>query len=96
LSRLEKMSGDADMEDFHEFFRCMREHGDDPEVGAAVDNIWERMQVAEAALGHPITLREWLNDAWMESWGLTEANNRLFRAAHAAVVQAAESRGGDK
>ena len=96
LSRLERMCGDADVEDAHAFFRCLHEHGDDPEVGAAVDNLWERMQEAEAVLGHPIAMREWLNDAWMESWGLTEATNRLFRAVQAGVVRAAESRGGDK
>jgi hypothetical protein len=57
LSRLERMSGDAEVEGVHAFVRCMQEHGHDPEVSAAVDNLWERMEEAKAALGHPITMR---------------------------------------
>jgi hypothetical protein len=89
LSRLERLSGDA-------FFRRMHEHGHDPEVSAAVDHLWDLMREAEAALGHPITPRQWLDDRWMESWGLIEANNRLMRAVHACTVRGAECTGGEK
>ena len=96
LSRLERMSGDAGVEEVDSFFRRLHEHCHDPEVSAAVDNIWELMREAEAALGHPITPRQWLDDRWMESWGLIEANNRLFRAVHACTVRGVEGTGGEK
>jgi hypothetical protein len=96
LSRLEKMSDVADLEEVDAFFRRMHEHCHDPEVSAAVDNIWELMKEAEAAMGHQITPRQWLDDRWMESWGLIEANIRLFRAVHACAVRGAESTGGEK
>jgi hypothetical protein len=81
------MSGDGGVEEIHAFFRRMHEHYHDPEVAAAVDNLWELMREAETALGHRITPRQWLDDRWMESWGLIEANNRLLRAVHACTVR---------
>jgi hypothetical protein len=95
VARLERMSGDAGVEEIHALFRRMQEHSHDPEVSAAVDNIRELMKEAEAALGHRIMPRQWLDDRWMVSWGLIEAINCLMCAVHACAVRGAESTGAE-
>jgi hypothetical protein len=96
LSRLEKMSGDPNIEEVHAFFRSMQEYRDDPEVGAAVVNLSELMVQAEAAQGHEMTTREWFDDRWRDSWGLSDALKRLIRAVLTCEDRTAEKRGGDK
>ncbi len=83
------------LEAVHAFFERMLEHRDDPEVSAAED-LRRSMKEAEAALGHRITAREWLDDRWMESRGLIAANNRLLRAVHACNMERHEGTGRDK
>jgi hypothetical protein len=77
-----------------EFIRCLQKHEQEPVVDAAVDIFWPRMQAAEAALGHKVTPREWLNDPWMERHGLTDAINGLFRAVREAEATVASQQGG--
>jgi hypothetical protein len=89
------MSGDPNIEEVHAFFRSMREHRDDPEVGAAVENLSELMVQAVAAQGHEMTTREWFDARWRESWGLSEALKRLIRAVLVCEDRSAGGKGGD-
>jgi hypothetical protein len=80
--------------DVDALFERMREHGDDPRVSAALYDVLRLMKEVEAALGHPITSREWLDDRWMENRGLVEAINRIFRVVHECTVRNVECTGG--
>jgi len=83
LSRLKKVSDVVDLEEVHEFFRCLQDHGSVPTVYSALDDLLCLMRTVEGTLGQPITLKQWLNDSWLESQGLLQAINRLFREVHA-------------
>ena len=95
LTRLEKVRGHAGTEAADEFFRLWEEHGDDPRVSAAVDDVCRQMQEVEAALGRPITDREWLNDRWMGSRGLAVVLNGLLGAVYECGT-AGDRRTGDE
>jgi hypothetical protein len=82
LFRLEKVRGHADIEAAEEFFRLWEEHGDDPRISAAEDNVCRHMGEVEAALGRRITNAEWQNDRWMESRGLAPVLNGLLAAVY--------------
>jgi hypothetical protein len=82
LSRLEKVRGHAGAEAADEFFRLWEEHGDDPRVSAAEDDVCRRMREVEAALGRRITDREWLNDRCMGSRGLAVVLEGLLGAVY--------------
>jgi hypothetical protein len=59
-----------------------------------VDVFWNKMQEAEAVLGHKVTPREWLDDPSMDEHGLTDAVNGLFQAVRQAEAGAASQQGG--
>jgi hypothetical protein len=94
LKRLQKVQDVMDGGMLENFIRCLNKHGQDPAVYAAVDVFWNKMKEAEAALGHKVTPREWLDDPWMQRHGLTDAVNGLFRAVGEAEVAAASQEGG--
>jgi hypothetical protein len=96
LSRLEKVRGHAGAESVEAFFRLWEEHGKDPRVSVAEDDVCRRMQEVEAALGRPITDREWLNDRWMESRGLAVVLNGLLGAVHECGTAREDRPGGEK
>jgi len=85
LSRLNKVADAVDLEEVHEFFRCLEDHGNDPRVYSALEDLLRLMRRVEEALGCPITTRQWLNDDWLENQGLLQAINRLFREVHACA-----------
>jgi hypothetical protein len=85
LSRLKKVSDAVDVEEVEEFFRLMHEHSGNPKVFAAIEDLSRLMKEVEAALGRPITPRQWWSNSWMESKGLLQAINRLFLEVHASV-----------
>jgi hypothetical protein len=93
LSKLEQARDAAGSEMVDNFFRLLQAHGKEPAVSAAVEFFWERMRRVEAALGRPVTPREWRDDPWMERNGLAGAIDRLFRAVRQAASTATGNRG---
>jgi hypothetical protein len=92
IRRLEKVACVVGAGLVDNFLRCLERHGSEPAVDAAVDRFWGRIREAEAGLGRQVTLREWLDDGWMERHGLVEAINGLFRAVRDAEAGAAGTR----
>jgi antirestriction protein len=86
LSRLKKVSEAVGLEEVHEFFRCLQDHGSEPTVYSALDALLCLMRTVEETLRHPITTQQWLKDDWLESKGLLQAINRLFREVHACSM----------
>jgi hypothetical protein len=93
LRKLEQARDAAGFEMVDNFFRLLQEHGKEPAVSAPVEFFRERKKQVEAALGRPVTRREWLDDPWMERHGLTDAINGLFRAVRVAEATAARQQG---
>ena len=85
LSRLNKVPDAVGHEEVQEFFHLMHEHSGNPKVFAAIEDLSRLMKEVEAALGRPITHRQWWSNSWMESKGLLQAINRLFLEVHACV-----------
>jgi len=96
LSRLKKVADAVDLEEVHEFFRCLQNHGSEPTVYSALDDLLCHMRRVEEALGRPITIQQWLNDSWLESKGLLQAINRLFREVHACSRTTVCNAGGER
>ncbi len=53
------------------------------------------MRSVEKTLRHPITTQQWLNDDWLESQGLLQAINRLFREVRACSITTVCNAGGE-
>jgi hypothetical protein len=83
LTRLNKVADAVDLEEVHEFFRCLEDHGNDPKVYSALDELLCLLRDVEEGLRHPISTQQWLNDDWLASKGLLQAINCLFREVHA-------------
>jgi hypothetical protein len=96
LSRLKKVADAVGHEQIEEFFRCLQENGNDPKVYSALDDLLCLMAKVEETLRHPITTRQWLNDDWMESQGLMQAFDRLFREVHSCTLTKAGDEGGER
>ncbi len=86
LSRLKKVSDVVDHEEVQEFFRCLQDHGNEPTVYSALNDLLCLMRKVEEMLRQPITTQLWQNDDWLVSKGLLQAINLLFREVHACSM----------
>ncbi len=91
LTRLNKVADAVGHEEVQAFFRAVQEHGSEPKVFAALNDLLCLMRTVEATLRHPITIQQWLNDDWLEGQGLLQAINRLFREVRACEMTKASA-----
>jgi hypothetical protein len=80
LARIEKARVQAALEAFRQYWQ-RRER--DPAVSAAMAEVVRRMGEVETAVGHRITLAEWLDNEWMAGHGLVKVLDRLIAAVYA-------------
>ena len=80
LAHIEKVRAQADLDAFR---RRWHWREGDPPVSAAFDAVVSRMGEVEAAISHPITRAEWLDNAWMAGHGMVEVLDHFIAAVNA-------------